>query len=267
MFNFTLPADNLTHFVERIHEVDIPRPSTFDENRIIPMGTGTITFMLKGNPRVQCINGIQIVPDHILSGQYYPTFSFDSDVPLLHYGIALTPMATYKLFGISLSDIKNDFIELSEIIGEEASQVRQQLLRTHTTEERYRILNNFMLGIVPKTSQITHLEVIIDYIYAKKGILKVADLCQHKNVSRRYLEMKFKKFIGFTPGQFIRQVRFNFTCSKIAEGKMPVNDILTKFGYYDRSHFMKKFKKFYGSDLSALTGNDDNIFKDIFSQI
>ena len=97
-------------------------------------------------------------------------------------------------------------------------------------------------------------------------MLKVKDLCERENISRRYLEKKFKKHIGFTPGQFIRQVRFNFTCTEIAEGRFPANDILAKFGYYDRSHFMKNFKKYHGGDLSVLTGEDDNLFKSLFTR-
>ncbi|HKK45972.1 MAG TPA: helix-turn-helix transcriptional regulator [Balneolaceae bacterium] len=267
MYKFILPPKELSHFVKRIYEINIPQPSTFDENRVIPMGTGTITIVLEGNPRVKSVNGIQAFPRYALSGQYFPTFSFDSDIPLLHYGIALKPTATYKLFNVYLSDILNDFISLEKIIGNEAEQLRQKLLQMDATEDRLSLLTNFMLGKVPTITEYTHLDVVIDFIYKKQGILKVKDLCKHEKVSRRYLEKKFKQFIGFTPRQFIRQVRFNFTCSKIAEGNTSVNDILTKFGYHDRSHFMKKFKKYFGDDLSVLTDNSNNLFKTVFSRI
>lgn len=267
MHEFIHPPQELSHFVKRIYEIDIPHPSTFEDNRIIPFGTGTITIVLKGNPRVQNINGIQHFPNYALSGQYFPTFSFDSDIPLLYYGIALKPTATHKLFDIYLADIQNDFVSLDEIIDKEAEQIREDLLQTDTTKARLSLLTNFMLEKVPADTEYTHLDVVIDRIYEKRGILKVKELCEYEGVSRRYLEKKFNKFIGFTPGQFIRQVRFNFTCSKIAEGNVPVNDILSKFGYYDRSHFMKKFKKYHGDDLSVLIDEDDNLFKIVFSRI
>lgn len=267
MHEFIHPPQELSHFVKRIYEIDIPRPSTFEENRIIPFGTGTITIVLKGNPRVKNINGTRHFPKYALSGQYFPTFSFASNTPLLFYGIALKPTATHKLFDIYLADIQNDFVSLDEVIDKEAEKIRQNLLQTDTTEAKLSLLTDFMLDKVPDSTKYTHLDVVIDYIYEKKGKLKVQNLCEYEDVSRRYLEKKFNKFIGFTPGQFIRQVRFNFTCAQIAEENTPVNDILSKFGYYDRSHFMKKFKKYHGDDLSVLIDEDDNLFKIVFSRI
>lgn len=267
MHKYILPTEELTPFIKRIYEIDIPHPSTFDDNRFIPLGTGIITFVLKGNPRVENINGIQKFPSYALSGQCYPTFSFDSDTPLLFYGISMKPTVTHKLFNIYLADIKNDFIPLEEVIGDKAEQILQYLLQADTTKDRFSILSDFMMELRPDVTQYTHLDVLVDFIYQKKGMVKVNDLCKYEKVSRRYLEKRFKKVIGFTPGQFIRQVRFNFTCSEIAEGNAPVDDILMKFGYFDRSHFMKKFRKHFGDDLSVLTGDKDNLFKIVFSRI
>lgn len=267
MHEFILPSKELEHFVKRIYEINIPRPSTFEENRVIPMGMGTITIVLKGDPRIKGKNGIRKFPKYALGGQYFPTFSFDSTTPLLYYGVALKPTASYKLFGIYLADIQNDFLLFDEVVGGEADIIYQKLLDTDSTDERLNILDEFMLGQLPNKVIYNHLDVVIDYIYEKQGILKVQDLCDYEDISRRYLEKKFKKYIGFTPGQFIRQVRFNFTCAAIAKGKNPVDDILTQFKYYDRSHFMKKFKKYHGDDLSVLTGEKDNLFKIVFSRI
>ncbi|SMO91615.1 helix-turn-helix domain-containing protein [Fodinibius sediminis] len=269
MHDFTLPSERLAPYVKRIYEVDIPRPSTFAENQIIPLGTGTITILLKGESRIKSINGIQHGPNFTLSGQYFPTFSFASNRPLLFYGIALKPMATYKLFDIYLADIQNDFIPLDEVVGEEAKQLRQNLLQTDSTEDRFSLLKNFLQAYIPASPTYNHLDVVIDYIYAQKGILKVKDLCDYEDVSRRYLEKRFKKHIGFSPGQFIRQVRFNFTCSEIAAANTDddVDEILMTFGYYDRSHFMKKFRKYHGGDLRVLTGDQPNLFKAVFSKI
>ncbi|HKJ30287.1 MAG TPA: helix-turn-helix domain-containing protein [Balneolales bacterium] len=267
MHKFSLPSKELSHLVKRIYEINIPHASTFAENQVVPMGTGTITFVLKGNPRVKSLKGIQVIPDFILSGQYFPFFSFDSDVPLLYYGIALKPTASYKLFDIYLADIKNDFINLEEIIGDEAGQVRLKLLQADSTNERLSLLEDFMLQKLPVSPKYTHLDKLVDFIYQKQGILKASELCEYADVSRRYLEKKFRKIIGFTPGQFIQQVRFNFTCAEIARNERPVNDVLQKFDYYDRSHFMKNFKRYYGKDLSVLTGNNMSLFKEVYSNI
>lgn len=267
MHTFTTPNEEIVHIVERIYEIDIPHASTFSDNRIVPTSMGNICIVVRGNPRVKSIKGIHEFPKYAVSGQYFPTFSFDSNVPLTYYNIALRPTATYKLFDIYLSEIKNDFIRLDKLIGNKADQLRNQILELEATEERFNLLKKFILDMLPVTPEYTHLDVIINYIYQEKGILKVQDLCEQEDISRSYLEKKFKKFIGLTPGQFIRQVRFNFTCAAIAGGGKTVNDILANFGYHDRSHFMKKFKKYHGNDLSVLTGDENSLFKIAFSRI
>ncbi|NGP88972.1 helix-turn-helix domain-containing protein [Fodinibius halophilus] len=267
MHQHRVASKELSHIVERMYEIDIPHASTFEDNQVIPIGMGTISVVMKGNPRIKGINGIRPFPKYALGGQYFPTFSFDSDIPLQYYGIALRPTATYKLFDTYLAEIQNDFIRLDEVMGDKADQLRDRMLELEDTEERFDLLENFILQMLPVSPKYNHIDVIIDLIYEKQGILKVQELCEHEDISRRYLEKKFKKHIGFTPGQFIRQVRFNFTCAQIAEGTEPVNDILVKFGYYDRSHFMKKFKKYHSNDLSVLTGDEDNLFKIAFSRI
>jgi len=158
MHKFILPSKKLSYLVKRIYKIDIQRPSTFDENRVIPMGMGTITIVLKGNPRVKGINGIRKFPNYALGGQYFPTFSFDSDIPLLYYGIALKPTATYKLFNIYLADIQNDFISLDKVVGEQAGQLRQKLLETDSRQDRFNLLENFMLQHLPVSKKHAHLE-------------------------------------------------------------------------------------------------------------
>lgn len=267
MHKYVLPNEELSPYVRRFFEIDIPHASTFDDNRIVPMGTGIIVFIVKGNPRIENIKGIFNYPDYGLSGQCFPTYSFACDTPLQFYGIVLKPTATLKLFDVCLADLKNDFMVLDEVIGNRAEQTLQKLRQVDSTEDRFSILSDLMMEMLPPTVQYTHLDVLVDLIFQKQGILKVKELCEHEDVSRRYLEKRFKKVIGFTPGQFIRQVRFDFTCAEIAEGSSPVGDILVKYGYFDRSHFMKKFKKHFGADLDVLAGDKENLFKIVFSRI
>lgn len=263
MHKFTLPNEELAPYVRRFFEIDIPHASTFDDNRVVPMGTGIIVFVVKGNPRIENIKGIFKYPDYGLSGQCYPTYSFASDSPLQFYGIVLKPTASRKLFNVGLAGLVNEFMVLDQVIGAQAEQTLQKLRRVDKTEDRFAILSDMMMEMLPPTVEFCHMDVLTDLIYQRKGILKVQDLCDEEGVSRRYLEKQFKKVIGFTPGQFIRQVRFDFTCTEIAEGSAPVDEILFKYGYFDRSHFMKKFKKHFGKDLDVLAGRTENLFKTV----
>ena len=67
-------------------------------------------------------------------------------------------------------------------------------------------------------------------------------------VSERHLRRIFQQYIGETPKTFARIVRFQKLLQTSCSAKsLPVERRYHDFGYYDQAHFIKEFKRFYGS--------------------
>ncbi len=48
MHTYTTPSEEIAHLVEFIYEINIPHPSTFDENRIVPISMSNICIVIRG---------------------------------------------------------------------------------------------------------------------------------------------------------------------------------------------------------------------------
>jgi AraC-like DNA-binding protein len=66
--------------------------------------------------------------------------------------------------------------------------------------------------------------------------------CLEKNVFIR----KFKKHLGITPYQYIKNLRLNYAASLIKEHRYPLSEIAEKSGYSDAASLSHAIKKTYG---------------------
>jgi AraC family transcriptional regulator len=61
-----------------------------------------------------------------------------------------------------------------------------------------------------------------------------------------YLAREFRRRYGCTMGDYVRRIRIETACRKIAESDLPLDEIALMTGFYDQSHFTNVFKRFTG---------------------
>ncbi|RYL92720.1 AraC family transcriptional regulator [Sporolactobacillus sp. THM7-4] len=86
----------------------------------------------------------------------------------------------------------------------------------------------------------------VDKIYLSSGNLNIQELSRVIGYTPQYIRKKFEKYIGFSPKQFCRIVKFQNALDEITlinEKKMNLTEITTDNGFYDQSHFIREFKK------------------------
>ncbi|MDD7915952.1 helix-turn-helix domain-containing protein [Polaribacter sp. MSW5] len=93
-------------------------------------------------------------------------------------------------------------------------------------------------------NDVKNIDLAIDYIFEKEGMLQVLDLLKIIPLSQKSLETKFKKIIGLTPGKYLRLIRFTKLMRKYESKEIDINDLIYMYNYYDHSHFIKDFKLF-----------------------
>ena len=86
---------------------------------------------------------------------------------------------------------------------------------------------------------------ITEEIHKTNGLLKIEDIAQSANISKRQLERRFNEIIGVSPKKFSTIVRFQQAIQLFEK-----NDTLTALaydsGYFDQAHFIKEFQTFTG---------------------
>jgi AraC-like DNA-binding protein len=100
--------------------------------------------------------------------------------------------------------------------------------------------------------------LIVNYIYKRKGLLAVSELSKRFPFSERSIERMFYREVGSSPYRFICLVRFNFILRELEQQHYrSFDELISKYNYYDHSHFVKDFKKFLGQSIHSYK-NDFN---------
>ncbi|MDQ1090218.1 helix-turn-helix domain-containing protein [Siphonobacter sp. SORGH_AS_1065] len=69
---------------------------------------------------------------------------------------------------------------------------------------------------------------------------------QH-SLSERTVQLRFKKYVGYSPKELLRFLRFKKVIQQVInQPDTPWFDLIEAFGYHDQSHFIKDFKQYTG---------------------
>lgn len=91
-----------------------------------------------------------------------------------------------------------------------------------------------------------YVKLVREYLkanYAKN--VSLADLTSMTNLSPFYLLRVFRNQVGCPPHEYQTQVRIAHARKLIREGK-PISDVALETGFFDQSHFSRKFKRIVG---------------------
>lgn len=159
-------------------------------------------------------------------------------------GISFTPWGFYHLYRAPMSNLRNKIISTKPI-----SDLFKGLLINHRA-----YTNNYMISsienILLKTLYSNSIDkencnIIKDFLTHS---CSVKDYCTQHNINQRKLERIFSKYIGTSPKQYKKVMKFeSITTEIIFQNKaISLTDITYSFNYYDQSHFNKNFKESIG---------------------
>ena len=81
--------------------------------------------------------------------------------------------------------------------------------------------------------------------------LNLSEIAKEVGVNPTHLAENFRKHFGSTVGEYVRNLRLDFAFHQIIETERPLAEIAHEAGFYDQSHFSKRFKeKFNATPLT-----------------
>lgn len=80
--------------------------------------------------------------------------------------------------------------------------------------------------------------------------IRVGEIARLVKLSHSRLCYLFKAEVGLAPTQYLKRARMEKALELLRTSFLNVNEVSAKVGYNDSTHFMREFKKAYGSTPS-----------------
>lgn len=171
------------------------------------------------------------------------------------FGVMLQPYAIPILFKISATEIKNELVDLTTLLGQEGKDITDQIMLAKDNAQRVVLINQFLGKL---TNEIKHKKIIhlVQNICSEKGSVNIKKLSMQSFLSQRQFERRFKDLVGFSPKTFSRLVRFKSIVDNYSPNIKTLTEITYDFGYYDQSHFIQDFRQFSGYNPKTYFGGN-----------
>jgi AraC-like DNA-binding protein len=174
--------------------------------------------------------------------------------------IEINPLGAYRFFPFSYAHVKNQIVELLDLIGHDAEKLESRLAEATTLDMKLQLLQQFLIKQLEKSASDPIYDFCIQRISDSKGLITVAELEKKTGYSARWLNKKFTEHLGTGPKNLSEIVRFKefyqeySTSIKAQKFKGPIYDY-----YYDQSHFIRAFKRFTGFVPTDLQGSANEL--------
>jgi len=167
--------------------------------------------------------------------------------------IEFNPLGAYRLFHLSYVEVKNQIVEMPDLIGNGAAELQSQLAEASALNLKLQLLQNFLIKQLEKAAPDPIYDYCINRISYSKGLITVAQLEKETGYSSRWLNAKFSEHLGTGPKNLAEIVRFKQFYQAFSSG---ANHQKLKeqiyHHYYDQSHFLRAFKRFTGTTPTEL---------------
>ncbi len=112
------------------------------------------------------------------------------------------------------------------------------LLRDHERTCELPALKRKKAGNVP---------AILQYIESNYSTLSLQDLAEHFHYSTQYMSHLLKQATGMTFTEYLTQKRMEAASALLTGTNMKIRDISDQVGYQNQEHFIRTFRKYYGT--------------------
>jgi AraC-like DNA-binding protein len=166
--------------------------------------------------------------------------------------VYLTPVGAGLVTGVPMRHLKGRLVALDDLFGRVGGLVREQLLEAPGWEERFAIVDRFLLARLAEAEEPpASLASALSRLHATRGAIEIGSLTDELGCSRRYLIGLFNDHVGLPPKLFARILRFEHALELAEGGGIGWAEIAQKCGYYDQAHMIGDFQQFTGRSPSG----------------
>ncbi len=224
----------------------------FSENtdiQLMPKGVFEIVFQSSSHfqHNTSYSSGWQSRPQNFVGGLHNKSYHVRSNGNNNFCVVVEFKPNTAKYFiPCQLHDFQNDIVDITEIWGNDAYELTQQITALKNDSNKISLIEEFLKYKIIKKKQ-SVIDNSVNLIIASKGFVEVSELARKACLSNAQFRKRFKEEIGISPSQYCKIVRINTTLDLFEKSyQKPLVELSYQLGYFDQSHFIKDFKSVTG---------------------
>ncbi len=167
--------------------------------------------------------------------------------------IIFQPGALYRLTGIPLMELIDEYLEADYVFAKDIQFVNERFHHAQNYAEMVSIANEFVGKLVKKCVKDKHpLDDVCKLMLKHDGAISLDWLARESCLSIKQFERKFKDRTGVNPKLFGRLIRFdNAFRTKNANPQLDWLSVAIDCNYYDYQHLVRDYKTFTGVTPNA----------------
>jgi AraC-like DNA-binding protein len=256
-----VPAPPLASIIEAIWDWDMPA-GAFHYERILPGPcTGLIINLLEDETRVyrddetrHCIRA----SGSVIGGPYRQSWIIDTAEQIRVMGVNFRPGGAHALIGLNVEELAKHDINLEDMFGSRARQLRQRLLETAAPTERVALLEQWLRRLTEQPSWDAAILHAVAMLARVPDVPSIGHLQRESGYSAHRFGLLFQRHMGMTAKQYARLMRFRAVVDMAyAEQQVDWARIAVEGGYCDQAHLSHEFRRFSGitpTEYAALRG-------------
>jgi AraC-like DNA-binding protein len=153
------------------------------------------------------------------------------------------------VLGVPPGELTDRHVDLDELWGRRARELRERLCIASTTDQRFAILEAELASRLDQRH--AHPAVTHALAALARPELRVGDIAKFAGLSQRRLIEVFTAAVGLTPKRFGRVMRFHRAAALGRRAAFDWTRIAHECGYYDQAHLIRDFR-----ELAEVTPSD-----------
>jgi AraC-like DNA-binding protein len=160
--------------------------------------------------------------------------------------VGLTPAGASALLGLPMAELAGATVPLADVLGGRDREIAERLHAAPDPASRFAVLDAMLTPLPARARPADPIAgVAWAMLHRSAGRLRVGALADRLGVSRRYLELAFRRQIGLPPGVVGRIARFQHAVALLGRGAGPAHTA-AECGYADQPHLHREVHRMAG---------------------
>jgi AraC-like DNA-binding protein len=190
-----------------------------------------------------------------LSGAHSRYIVIDAVPGTSMIGVHFKPGGIRPFVGPSAAEFQDYVVEMDQLWGGSARQLREQLVAGVSPEAKFEALEQFLVHRLARCgldqSRRERMVWASRQLGRQRSVGAIGRTARVLGVSHKQFITQFREAVGLTPKVFCRIRRFQEALTALQDGRrVRWAEVACDCGYYDQSHLIREFQEFAGLNPS-----------------